>query len=118
MLRTAIIAGASLAVMGCTSTGNVERNAAGGAALGALAGAAVGNNVGDGDAEQGALIGGAVGAAAGAYRGYCQDGNCGPNAWGAPAVNTREFYDPQRGRYYYYDRAAGRYYYENGRPYP
>merc|ERR1711916_130040 len=57
----------------CTSTGNIERNAAGGAAVGAVAGAIIGNNVGDGDADRGAAIGAAVGGAAGAARGASQD---------------------------------------------
>ena len=117
LMRSMIIASAALAIAGCTSTGNVERNAATGAAIGAVAGAAIGNNVGDGDATRGAAIGGALGGAAGAYHGCRQDGNCGAQGAGA-AVNPREYYDPQRGRYYYYDRAGGRYYYENGQPYP
>lgn len=120
-MRTVIIGAiGALALAACSSTGAVERNAAGGAALGALAGAAIGNNVGNGDAKTGAAIGGVVGGAAGAYRGCQQDGGCGAqnNGYANGAVNPREFYDPQRGRYYYYDRGSGRYFYENGQPYP
>jgi phage tail tape-measure protein len=112
-----LVGAAALVGAACTSTGNVERGAVLGGAVGAAAGAAIGNNVGDGDARRGAAIGGAVGAAAGAYQGCRQDGNCGAQPGAAP-VNRREFYDPQRGRYYFYDRASGRYFYENGQPYP
>jgi phage tail tape-measure protein len=70
-ITTLLIAGAALSA--CTTTGNVERNAAGGAAIGALGGAIIGNNVGDGDAGTGAAIGGVLGAGAGAARGYGQD---------------------------------------------
>src|SRR5690606_27899792 len=45
MLKPLIaVASAGLLAAACTTTGNVERNAAGGAALGALAGAVIGNN--------------------------------------------------------------------------
>ena len=58
MLRPLIaLAGAGLLASACTTTGNVEANAAGGAALGALAGAVIGYNVGSGDAGTGAAIG-------------------------------------------------------------
>ena len=49
-IRWVAIAGAGLLVTACTSSGNVERNAAGGAVLGGIAGAVIGNNVGGGDA--------------------------------------------------------------------
>ncbi len=99
---------AGLAVAACTTTGNVERNAAGGAALGALAGAAIGNNVGDGDAEDGALAGAAIGAAAGAYRGYAQDQRHEANR------DQPRYYDQRAGRYYYVDPQTGRTYWDNG----
>ncbi len=51
------LAGAGVLASACTTTGNVERNAFGGAALGAIAGAIIGNNVGAGDAGTGAAIG-------------------------------------------------------------
>lgn len=63
----------ALAAGACTSTGNMERNAAGGAAIGGVAGAIIGNNTGDGDAGRGAAIGAALGGAAGAWRGWNQD---------------------------------------------
>ena len=97
------VAGAALVAGACTSTGNVERNAAGGAALGALAGAVIGNNVGDGNAGTGAAIGAVVGGAAGAIRGSQQD-----------RANQQRYRDSQ-GRYYYcYDGRQTECYWENG----
>ena len=112
MKKTMIaVAGAGLLAAACTSTGNVERNAAGGAALGALAGAVIGNNVGAGDAGTGAAIGAALGAGAGAVRGYSQD-----QRQGAAPVNRRQYFDQRAGRYDFYDSATSRYYCENGEP--
>jgi len=45
LMTLAAVTGASL-LAACTTTGNVERNAAGGAALGALAGAVIGRGRG------------------------------------------------------------------------
>ncbi len=66
---------ASLALLlgGCSSTGNIERNAGGGAAIGAVAGAVIGNNVGGGDAGSGAVTGAVIGGTVGAVRGYSLD---------------------------------------------
>ena len=98
------VAGAALVAGACTSTGNVERNAAGGAALGALAGAVIGNNVGDGNAGRGAAIGAVVGGIAGAVRGSQQD---------REARNLSRQWDSRYGRYYYcYPEGAG--YWEDG----
>ena len=88
LMPLAALAGAGLLASACTTTGNVERNAAGGAALGALAGAVIGNNVGGGDAGTGAAIGAALGGGAGAVRGCRQDGGC-----GAQNQNRRQYYD-------------------------
>ena len=87
----------ALAASACTSTGNIERNAAGGAGIGAVAGAVIGNNVGDGDAGRGAAIGAAVGAAGGAARGYNQDRKlelcrAGVRTAYSRDVNGRDFY--------------------------
>jgi phage tail tape-measure protein len=112
MMKSLIaVAGAGLLAAACTSTGAVERNAAGGAALGALAGAVIGNNVGSGDAGTGAAIGAIAGGAAGAYKGCREDGGC-----GADAPNRRQYYDERAGRYYFYDPSSQRYYWENGQP--
>ena len=67
MKKTMIaVAGAGLLAAACTSTGNVERNAAAGAAIGAVAGAVIGNNVGGESAATGAALGAAIGGTAGA----------------------------------------------------
>ena len=92
LMPMAALAGAALLASACTSTGNVERNAAGGAALGALAGAVIGNNVGSGDAGTGAAIGAALGGAAGVVRGCRQDGGC-----GAEGNQRRQYYDERAG---------------------
>ncbi len=104
---------AALALVACTSTGNVERNAVGGAAVGALAGAAIGNNVGEGDAGQGAAIGAAVGGAAGAARGLSQDQRlreCSSTA------QQPVYRDPQTGGYFYYVPGTNRTCWTDGRP--
>lgn len=119
MIRLIVAASGALLLGACTATGNVERNAAGGAVVGAVAGAVIGNNVGDGDADRGAAIGAAVGGAAGAARGAAQDrAQCGRTERRRP---YREFgggeplqWDAQAQRRYYYDRASGRTYWENG----
>jgi hypothetical protein len=105
------LAGAGLLSAACTTTGNVERNAFGGAAIGSIVGAVIGNNVGAGDAGTGAAIGAALGGSVGAVRGCQQDGAC-----NAPAAARRQFYDQRVGRYYYYDQRTGRYYWEDGTP--
>jgi uncharacterized protein YcfJ len=115
-----ITAGAlsALALGACTSTGNTERGALGGAALGALAGAAIGNNTGSGDASTGAAIGAVVGGVGGAAVGNAQDRNqqaaqnqsqyqTGPNG-------EQLVYDNNSRRYYYVDRRSGRTYWANG----
>ncbi|MEZ5994517.1 MAG: glycine zipper domain-containing protein [Hyphomonadaceae bacterium] len=112
-MRTALIVSAlALLAAGCTQSGAMERGAVTGAVLGGAAGAIIGNNTGGGDAAQGAAIGAAIGAAGGAYAGCVQDGRCGGNA------NRRQYYDQQRGRYYFSDPQSGRLFYENGDPYP
>ncbi len=105
------LAGTAVLASACTSTGAVERNAAGGAALGALAGAVIGNNVGSGSAGTGAAIGAAIGGTAGAIKGCREDGGC-----GATDTNRRQYYDERAGRYYYYDSRSGRSYWEDGAP--
>jgi phage tail tape-measure protein len=101
------VAAAGMLASACTTTGNVERGAAGGAALGALAGAVIGNNTGSGSASKGALVGAVVGGAAGAAVGAEKDRR---------VTDTRQYYDERAGRYYYYDPRTQRYYWENGEP--
>ncbi len=107
------IAGLGLAVLatGCTATGNIERNAAGGAAAGAIVGAIIGNNVGDGDADQGAVIGAVIGGAAGAMRGRDQDMQRAGGSSNQGYANQQAARSGPNGEPLYYDRATGRYYY-------
>jgi hypothetical protein len=118
MKLTAAAILAVIAAGACTSTGNTERGALGGAALGALAGAAIGNNTGSGDASTGAAIGALAGGIGGAAVGNQQDRTlearngggqyqAGPN--GEPLVLDRN-----ADRYYYVDRRSGRTYWANG----
>lgn len=109
--------GSTVLLAACTHTGNIERNAIGGAAIGAAAGAIIGNNTRGGDAEEGAELGAVVGAIAGAARGRAQDVRSGEGTHrrGGPRT-ARLTYDERAGRYYYYDSATGRYYWENGEP--
>jgi uncharacterized protein YcfJ len=109
------LGGSALLLAACTTTGNVERNAVGGAALGAAAGALIGNNVGSGDAEEGAEIGAVVGAIGGAARGRMQDVNSGEGTRMRRGPAGRElYYDQRAGRYYYFDEGRGRTYWQNG----
>ena len=113
LIRTLVGGVAAIGLAACTTTGNVERNAAGGAAVGALAGAVLGNNVGDGDAGTGAAVGAAVGAAAGAARGYGQDqkqDEC------ARFRSEQTIYDTSADRYYYRIPGTDRTCWTNGQP--
>ncbi|RFB04640.1 YMGG-like glycine zipper-containing protein [Parvularcula marina] len=115
MLKVFGAAAAGLVLLaGCTSTGNIERNTAGGAALGAIAGGVIGNNVGDGDAQRGAAIGAVLGGAAGAARGSRQDAQCGGTEFKKPAAGQELIYDRSAQRYYYIDRSTGKTYWNDG----
>ncbi|MBI1359973.1 MAG: hypothetical protein GC155_06765 [Alphaproteobacteria bacterium] len=110
---------AAMALGACTSTGNTERGALGGAALGAAAGAIIGNNTGSGDAATGAAIGALAGGVGGAAVGHEQDKTqAARNANGAYAdrgPNGEELYfDSRANRYYYVDRRDGHTYWANG----
>ncbi|MEE9347808.1 MAG: glycine zipper domain-containing protein [Robiginitomaculum sp.] len=99
---------ASLTLAACSTTGDMERDAAIGAGVGAVAGAVIGNNVGDGDATAGAAIGAVVGGASGAYHGYKKDEtHSGPQA-------QQMYVDEQVGRSFYVDESTGNTYWENG----
>ena len=65
LLIASTVIAMGLGAVACTSSGNTERGALGGALLGGAAGAIIGNNTGSGDAGQGAAIGAATGAIAG-----------------------------------------------------
>jgi uncharacterized protein YcfJ len=82
----------ALALGACTSTGNVERNAVGGAAIGA-----------------------AVGGTAGAIRGRQQDVQTGEGTRLRSGPDGRQlYYDERARRYYYYDETRDRTYWRNG----
>ena len=108
---------AILSLSACTTTGNVESNAALGALGGAVAGAIIGNNTGAGDAKTGAAIGAIIGGAGGAAVGAQKDRTMGEGT--RPRSETRAtgqdlYYDEEAQRYYYFDPVSGRTYYENG----
>ena len=113
--KSLITAGAVMGLAACTTTGNIEKNAAIGATAGAVAGAIIGNNVGDGDAGTGAAIGAIVGGAGGAYAGNQKDKTMGEDTrLRQPAAGQDLYYDQSTGRYYFVDEATGRSYYRNG----
>lgn len=106
---------ASVAFAACTTTGNVEKNAAAGAVIGGVAGAVIGNNTGNSNAKEGALIGAGVGAAAGAYKGKRDDDAIGANSgFKASLDKSTRYYDDRTNRYYYYENGTSRTFYENG----
>lgn len=117
-MRTLSIATATvtfMAISACTTTGNVERNAAIGALGGAVAGAIIGNNTGSGDAKTGATIGAVVGGAGGAYSGAQKDKAMGePTRVRTHANGQKLYYDAGVGRYYFIDERTGKSYYQNG----
>lgn len=109
-------ASASLLALGaCTTTGNVEKNAAAGAAAGALAGAVIGNNTGSGDAKDGAVIGAVLGGTAGALKGRQDDIASGEGTkMRQTAQGQTLYYDERAGRYFYVDPQTGKTYWQNG----
>jgi hypothetical protein len=113
-------AGLALALGACTSTGNTERGALGGAALGAAAGAIIGNNTGSGDAATGAAIGALAGGVGGAAVGHERDkteaARQGDGQYYADRGPNGEelIFDRRANRYYYVDRRDGRTYWANG----
>ena len=112
-----IASAALLGLSACTTTGNVERNAAIGAAGGAVAGAIIGNNVGAGDARTGAAIGAIAGGVGGAAVGVQKDKNVneGTRLRNNATANGEELiFEESTGRYYYFDSQRGRTYYQNG----
>jgi uncharacterized protein YcfJ len=115
LLMAGLLGGGVLALGACTTTGNVERNAAAGAAAGAALGAIIGNNTGDGDATDGAVIGAVIGAGAGALKGRQDDIASGE---GTKVRQTAQgqtlYYDERAGRYFYVDPQSGKTYWQNG----
>jgi len=108
-----LLAGVSvMSLSACTTTGNMERNAAIGAGLGGITGAIIGNNVGDGDVGTGAAIGAIIGGAGGANSGYRQDQRTGQ--WHSQGVQPTLHWDRYHRRYYYVDAHTGCTYWQNG----
>jgi len=105
---------ASAGLMACTTTGNVERNAAGGAAAGAAIGAGIGAISGDVGVGEGAAVGAVLGGVAGAVRGNSQDKDAiGGTAQRPTLDKSTRYYDDATGRYYYYEQGTSNTYYEN-----
>lgn len=111
---------ATLSVVGlmaaaCTTTGNVENNAAKGAVAGAIAGSIIGNNTGDGDAQDGAVAGAVIGGAIGAYKGRQDDIRSGEGTRLKERADGQELYfDERANRYYYFDERTGKTYWQDG----
>jgi len=115
LMKHLIVAASALSLAACTTTGNVEKNAAIGATAGAVAGAVIGNNVGDGDAKTGAIIGAVIGGAGGAYVGHEKDKRVGERTdFKQPAQGQPLIYDQAAGRYYFIDDATGKTYWRDG----
>lgn len=105
---------ASLAFAACTTTGNVEKNAAGGAAAGAAVGAGIGAISGDVKTGEAAIAGAVVGGVVGALRGNKKDQQINGGTVQRPTLDkTTKYYDDQTNRYYYYEKGTSRTFYEN-----
>lgn len=105
---------ASVAFAACTTTGNVERNAAGGAAAGAAIGAGIGAISGDVKTSEGAIAGAVIGGIVGGVRGNNKDKEIHGGTSQRPNLDkTTRYYDDQTGRYYYYEMGTSRTFYEN-----
>jgi len=115
LIKTGVLSLAALSIAACTTTGNVERNAAGGAAAGAAVGAGVGAVSGDVKVEEGAAAGAVVGGIIGAIRGNQKDKEINGGTVQAPNLDkTTRYYDDSTNRYYYFEKGTSRTFYENG----
>ena len=114
-IKTGLLSMAALSFAACTTTGEVERNAAYGAAGGAALGAGVGAVSGDVGVGEGAAYGAAAGAVAGAIYGANKDKRMNGGTTAAPILDRgTRYYEESSGRYYYYERGTNRTFYENG----
>ena len=114
LLKLASLGLASAAFAACTTTGNVERNAAGGAAAGAAVGAGIGAISGDVKVGEGAIAGAVVGGVVGAVVGNNKDKNANGGTAQRPVLDkSTRYFDEPTGRYYYFERGTSRTYYEN-----
>lgn len=115
MKKIIITTATAVLLTACSTTGNVERNAAIGAAGGAVLGAVIGNNTGSGDAGTGAAIGAVVGAAGGAYSGTQADKAMGQKTQIRRNAQGQELiFDEFANRYYFVDQTTGSTYWQNG----
>jgi len=106
------LAGAVFAA--CTTTGNIERNAGGGAAAGAAIGAGIGAISGDVGVGEGALAGAIAGGLIGGIHGNRKDNDAYGRTEIRPALDkSTRYFDDTTGRYYYYERGTSRTFYEN-----
>lgn len=114
-IKTSALVLASLSIVACTTTGNVERNAIGGAAAGAAIGAGVGAVSGDVKVGEGAAAGAVVGGLIGAIKGTNKDAKVnGGTTQAAILDKSTRYYDDNTKRYYYFEKGTSRTFYENG----
>jgi len=115
LIKTGALSLVALSFAACTTTGNVERNALGGAAAGAAVGAGVGAVSGDVKVGEGAAAGAVVGGVIGAIRGNNKDKATVGGTVQAPILDkTTRYYDDNTNRYYYFEKGTSRTFYENG----
>ncbi|MGB6318551.1 MAG: YMGG-like glycine zipper-containing protein [Litorimonas sp.] len=113
--KAGLLALASLSIVACTTTQNVERDAVRGAAIGAAGGALVGAISGDVKVGEGAAAGAVVGGVVGAIQGNNKDKQMQGGTYSAPKLDrSQAFTDPNNGRTYYYERGTNRTFYANG----
>lgn len=113
-IKLASLGLASVAFAACTTTGNVERNAAGGAAAGAAVGAGIGAVSGDVKTGEGAIAGAVIGGVVGAVVGNNKDKDLNGGTTARPVLDkSTRYFDEPTGRYYYYERGTSRTFYEN-----
>lgn len=114
IFKLASLGFASIAFAACTTTGNVEKNAAGGAAAGAAIGAGIGAVSGDVKTGEGAIAGAVIGGAVGAIVGNNKDKKVNGGTEARPTLDkSTRYYDDATGRYYYYEMGTSRTFYEN-----
>lgn len=114
-IKTGVLSLAALSIVACTTTGNVERNALGGAAAGAAVGAGVGAVSGDVKVGEGAAAGAVVGGIIGAIRGSNKDAKTvGGTTQAAILDKSTRYFDDNSKRYYYFEKGTSRTFYENG----
>lgn len=114
LIKTGAVALTAISLAACTTTGQVERNAAGGAALGAAIGAGIGAISGDVGVGEGAAAGAVVGGVVGASRGNQIDREQNGGTTAAPILDKANPMRDANGRIYYHERGTSRTFYANG----